>query len=166
MDFVTFSSEGRITKSSLQTFTHKFSVKNTQPNVVKLMISEQVPLSTDERMKVSIWVCENLLYKYEAGVEDVLDLSGKTCYTLHTLLVHIAMVTSPIIILGYCNGHQATLMFYFVDEVCYFFIFVWWQTLSDGSSTCFGHWAKLVLMVTCTFSWLTWWHDTPKLTHG
>ena len=43
---------GRLLKSNLLTYTHVYAVKNTQANVVELKVMEQVPLSSDERLKV------------------------------------------------------------------------------------------------------------------
>ena len=39
-------------KSNLITYTHVFVVKNTRADVVDIKILEQVPLSTDDRIKV------------------------------------------------------------------------------------------------------------------
>ena len=39
-------------KSSSITYTHQFLVKNTKSHSVDINLSEQVPLSTDERIKV------------------------------------------------------------------------------------------------------------------
>ena len=41
-----------LSKSSLLMYTHRFEVKNTRGDAVQLQVSEQVPLSTDERIKV------------------------------------------------------------------------------------------------------------------
>ena len=43
-------------KSNLLTYTYVYAVKNTQANVVELKVMEQVPLSSDERLKVDIIV--------------------------------------------------------------------------------------------------------------
>ena len=40
-------------KTSLVTYTHVFQVKNTRADVVDIKILEQVPLSTDDRIKVT-----------------------------------------------------------------------------------------------------------------
>ena len=39
-------------KTNCITFTHSFVVKNTRSDSVHIKVSEQVPLSTDERIKV------------------------------------------------------------------------------------------------------------------
>ena len=39
-------------KTASITYTHKFLVKNTKPHSVSIHLSEQVPLSTDDRIKV------------------------------------------------------------------------------------------------------------------
>ena len=39
-------------KTSLVTYTHTFEVKNTKTDAVDMKLLEQVPLSTDERIKV------------------------------------------------------------------------------------------------------------------
>ena len=46
------SKSGVRSKSSVITYTHLFHVKNTRTDTVKLQVSEQVPLSTDDRIKV------------------------------------------------------------------------------------------------------------------
>ena len=43
-----------LSKSSLVTYTHSFEVKNTRQDAVQLQISEQVPLTTDDRIKVRV----------------------------------------------------------------------------------------------------------------
>ena len=43
---------GRVSKNNLLTYTYEFNVKNTQANVVKLKVLEQLPLSSDEKLKV------------------------------------------------------------------------------------------------------------------
>lgn len=45
---------GMLTKNNFVTMTHFFKVKNTQANPVKLKVMEQVPLSSDERLKVTL----------------------------------------------------------------------------------------------------------------
>ena len=45
-------------KTNCITFTHSFVVKNTRSDSVHIKVSEQVPLSTDERIKVcTVYVC-------------------------------------------------------------------------------------------------------------
>ena len=46
------SKSGVLSKSSVITYTHLFHVKNTRADAVQLQVSEQVPLSTDDRIKV------------------------------------------------------------------------------------------------------------------
>ena len=41
-------------KTSLITYTHAFEVKNTRADAIDMKVLEQVPLSTDERIKVLI----------------------------------------------------------------------------------------------------------------
>ena len=41
-------------KANSITYTHKFLVKNTKSHSVQIHLSEQVPLSTDDRIKVCI----------------------------------------------------------------------------------------------------------------
>jgi len=45
---------GLISKSVTVGYRHMFEVKNTKQEQVKVTLSEQLPLSTDERIKVSI----------------------------------------------------------------------------------------------------------------
>ena len=49
---VLFITLGRIAKNNHLLYTFVYTVKNTQPNVVKVKVMEQVPLSSDERLKV------------------------------------------------------------------------------------------------------------------
>lgn len=42
-------------KTTSITYTHQFLVKNTKSNSVSIHLSEQVPLSTDDRIKV-VWL--------------------------------------------------------------------------------------------------------------
>ena len=41
-----------LSKSSVVSYTHTFDVKNTRADTVQIQVSEQVPLSTDDRIKV------------------------------------------------------------------------------------------------------------------
>jgi hypothetical protein len=43
-------------KAASISYTHKFLVKNTKDHSVNIHLSEQVPLSTDDRIKVSQWL--------------------------------------------------------------------------------------------------------------
>ena len=45
---------GLISKSVTVGYRHMFEVKNTKQEQVKVTLSEQLPLSTDERIKVSV----------------------------------------------------------------------------------------------------------------
>ena len=45
---------GVLTKNKLVTYTHTFVVKNTRSDTVSVQVSEQLPLSTDDRIKVGI----------------------------------------------------------------------------------------------------------------
>ena len=47
---------GLISKSVTVGYNHMFEVKNTKQEQVKVTLSEQLPLSTDERIKVRILV--------------------------------------------------------------------------------------------------------------
>ena len=50
---VLFITLGRIAKNNNHLlYMFVYTVKNTQPNVVKVKVMEQVPLSSDERLKV------------------------------------------------------------------------------------------------------------------
>ena len=46
------SRSGMLSKTSCVTYTHLFEVKNTHKDSVDIELSEQVPLSTDDRIKV------------------------------------------------------------------------------------------------------------------
>ena len=46
---------GLITKSVSMGYKHVFEVKNAKQQEVKVVLSEQLPLSTDERIKVEIY---------------------------------------------------------------------------------------------------------------
>ena len=50
------SHSGVLKKNKLVTYTHSFVVKNTKTDTVNIQVSEQVPLSTDDRIKVSLHV--------------------------------------------------------------------------------------------------------------
>jgi hypothetical protein len=41
-------------KNKLVTYAHSFVVKNTKTDAVSIQVSEQVPLSTDDRIKVNV----------------------------------------------------------------------------------------------------------------
>ena len=45
---------GLRSKTTSNTYTHKFQVKNTKAHPVIIHLSEQVPLSSDDRVKVRI----------------------------------------------------------------------------------------------------------------
>ena len=45
---------GIISKNTTIGYQHVFEVKNTKQEEVKVILTEQLPLSTDERIKVSI----------------------------------------------------------------------------------------------------------------
>lgn len=47
------SRSGVRSKSSVVTYTHTFDVKNTKADTIQIQVSEQVPLSTDDRIKVN-----------------------------------------------------------------------------------------------------------------
>ena len=51
---VVHGNTGVLTKNKLVTYTHTFVVKNTKTDTVSVQVSEQVPLSTDDRIKVPI----------------------------------------------------------------------------------------------------------------
>ena len=61
---VVHGNTGLLIKSSLLTYTLSFDVKNTRPESVSLQVYEQVPLSTDDRIKVKILPISNLRYNY------------------------------------------------------------------------------------------------------
>lgn len=44
-------------KAASITYTHKFLVKNTKAHSAIIHVSEQVPLSTDDRIKVNVYSC-------------------------------------------------------------------------------------------------------------
>ena len=46
------SHSGVLKKNKVVTYTHSFVVKNTKTDAVSIQVSEQVPLSTDDRIKV------------------------------------------------------------------------------------------------------------------
>ena len=48
---------GLISKSVSMGYKHVFEVKNTKQQQVKVVLSEQLPLSTDERIKVGAYLC-------------------------------------------------------------------------------------------------------------
>ena len=48
-------------KTKLITYTHAFDVKNTRPDAADMKLMEQVPLSIDERIKVSL-ICNHTCF--------------------------------------------------------------------------------------------------------
>ena len=48
------SHSGVLKKNKLVTYAHSFVVKNTKTDAVSIQVSEQVPLSTDDRIKVRV----------------------------------------------------------------------------------------------------------------
>ena len=53
---------GLITKHVSIGYKHVFEVKNTKQQQIKIVLSEQLPLSTDERIKVGVLIKHALLY--------------------------------------------------------------------------------------------------------
>ena len=49
---------GRIAKNNHLIYTFVYTVKNTQANVVKVKVMEQIPTSSDEKLKVSSLLVE------------------------------------------------------------------------------------------------------------
>ena len=49
-------------KTSTVTYTHTFEVKNTRADAVDMKVLEQVPLSTDERIKVYTFTDVHVVY--------------------------------------------------------------------------------------------------------
>ena len=52
---------GRIAKYNHLIYTFVYTVKNTQANVVKVKVMEQIPTSSDEKLKVSNLLVESSL---------------------------------------------------------------------------------------------------------
>ena len=52
---------GRIAKNNHLIYTFVYTVKNTQANVVKVKVMEQIPTSSDDKLKVSSLLLENSL---------------------------------------------------------------------------------------------------------
>ena len=52
---------GRIAKNNHLIYTFMYTVKNTQANVVKVKVMEQIPTSSDEKLKVSSLLVETSL---------------------------------------------------------------------------------------------------------
>ena len=52
---------GRIAKNNHLIYTFVYTVKNTQANVVKVKVMEQIPTSSDEKLKVSSLLVESSL---------------------------------------------------------------------------------------------------------
>ena len=52
---------GRIAKYNHLIYTFVYTVKNTQANVVKVKVMEQIPTSSDEKLKVSSLLVESSL---------------------------------------------------------------------------------------------------------
>ena len=55
---------GVLTKNKIITYTHTFVVKNTRADSVNIQVSEQVPLTTDDRIKVSWWGFNSVQHWY------------------------------------------------------------------------------------------------------
>ena len=59
---------GLITKHVSMGYKHVFEVKNTKQQQVKVVLSEQLPLSTDERIKVRVLIKHALLQSYSETI--------------------------------------------------------------------------------------------------
>ena len=60
---VVHGNTGVLTKSNLVTYAHAFVVKNTRSDTVSVKVLEQLPLSTDDRIKVGTMMYESHSYK-------------------------------------------------------------------------------------------------------